>query len=419
MENPMTRNALIVALLVASPALVARPPTVPRIEFVVPLATKPRESSAATRPIIWYDDFDDDSMEARYAEKSGDTVDAVRLGDSGKSLLMHYAKGERGTGGRKVFFGDSPTYREKTVRKGETFGDVYWRIYVKHQAGWKGGGPAKLSRATSIVPPGWRQAMIAHVWSSGESLTLDPASGVRDGEVVTRQYNDFDRLHWLGNRPASRFKIHSTEESGWWICVETRAKLNTPGKKDGINQLWIDGRLEAERRELDWRGTFDDYGINAVFLEAYWNDGSPVDQSRWIDDFVISTEPIGPLVCPRNPTIVKTPFRAAEEDSPAKLAAWEAEVAIVEAAGEDSGEEEATAAASGDGHESVVWRSKTLGPRERVRVDADTGEFVGPLRGANELAPLATYRGRVRQQSDDGEWSDWSRWHQTFRTGGE
>ena len=188
-------HPLALTLILASSALAAEAPIVPRIDFVVPIAKQPHAGKAARTTVIWFDDFDDDSVQARYAEKSGETTDTVRLGESGKSLLMRYEKGRRGTGGRKVFFGDSPTYGDKTVRRGEKFTDVYWRIYVKHQAGWTGGGPAKLSRATSIVPPRWRQAMIAHVWSSEESLTLDPASGVRDGEVITRRYNDFSRLH--------------------------------------------------------------------------------------------------------------------------------------------------------------------------------------------------------------------------------
>lgn len=246
-------HPLSVAVLLVSSTFPVGIPVAPRIDFVVPLPEQPQASKATRSAVIWYDDFDDDSLQARYGEKEGDTTGEIRLGESGKSLLMHYERGKRGTGGRKVFFGDSPTHADKTARRGEKFTDVYWRIYVKHQEGWTGGGPAKLSRATSLVPPGWRQAMIAHVWSSGESLTLDPASGVRGEEVVTQRYNDFQRLRWLGNSPVSRFKIHSTEESGWWICVEARAKLNSLGKKDGVNLLWIDDRLEAERQGLDWR----------------------------------------------------------------------------------------------------------------------------------------------------------------------
>ena len=309
------------------------------------------------------------------------------------ACTIRKAVGGRGIGGRKVFFGDSPTYRAKTARRTETFTDVYWRIYVKHQHGWTGGGPAKLSRATSLVPPGWRQAMIAHVWSSGEALTLDPASGVRGDRVVTTKYNDFSNLKWLGNNPASRFELHSTEESGRWVCVEARVKLNTPGKRDGLNELWIDGRLEAERRNLDWRGSYAGHGINAVFLEAYWNRGSPVDQSRWIDNFVISTKPIGPVICPRNPVLIKTPYRG-----PGNERSWEVEIAA-----DPSGK-------------NVVWSSAQFTAADRLEVGADTGRFVGPATGKTQLEACSVYYVRVRQQGDIGQWSAWSPWHQPFKT---
>ena len=361
----------------------AEAPEIPRIDSVVMIKPQPHEASEA---VIWYDDFD--GGEKKYPESSGGLEGKQTFGGQGKSMLCLYEKGSRGVGGRKVFFGDSPAY--KPVNPGKQYDDIYWRIYVKHQYGWTGGGPAKLSRATSIISPRWAQAMIAHVWSSGEALTLDPATGVRGDKVVTRKYNDFEMLKWLGNKPASKFKLHSTEESGRWVCVEARAKLNTPGQKDGLNQLWIDGRLEVERRNLDWRGSYTGHGINAVFLEAYWNSGSPVTQSRWIDNFVISTEPIGPVVCPRNPVLIKTPYRG-----PGQQQAWEAEVAIE--------------------IEHVVWRSNLLTESERVRVGKDTGSFLGQFSGKDSLDASHVYYVRVRQQSGTGVWSDWSEWHQPFR----
>ena len=163
-----------------------------------------------------------------------------------------------------------------------------------------------------------------------------------------------------------------------------------------MNQLWIDGRLETERRNLDWRGSYAGHSINAVFLEAYWNRGSPVDQSRWIDNFVISTTPIGPVVCPRNPVLIKTPYRG-----PGKQQAWKVQIA--------------TDATGG----SVVWESKLQTESDRVTVESETGRFVGPLSGKLQLAPSRTYVARVRQQSDAGQWSAWSPWHQPLRTSQE
>ncbi len=363
-------------------------PDVPRIDSIVMARQQPHQTDES---VIWYDDFDGE--EKNYTESSGGLDNQQAYGGQGRSMLCYYEKGKRGVGNRKVFFGDSPT--GKVVNKGKQYDDIYWRIYVKHQYGWTGGGPAKLSRATSIVTPKWAQAMIAHVWSSGEALTLDPATGVRGDKIVTSRYNDFGNLKWLGNKPTSRFKLHSTEESGRWVCVEARVKLNTPGEKDGLNQLWIDGRLEAERTGLDWRGSYTKHGVNAVFLEAYWNKGSPVDQSRWIDNFVISTQPIGPVVCPRNPVLIKTPYRG-----PGEQQAWEIQVAA-----DDEGRD-------------VVWKSMLLTVPERIQVGSETGFFIGKLLDKNKLDSSRIYYIRVRQQSNTGVWSDWSAWHQPFRTEG-
>ncbi len=362
----------------------AEVPQTPRVESVV----LGPQSHASDKAVIWFDDFDE--AEKPYTESQGAPDAREGFGGQGRSMHCLYAKGSRGEGNRKVFFGDSPV--GKVVRRGESFDDVYWRIYVKHQTGWTGGGPAKLSRATSMVSPGWAQAMIAHVWSSGESLTLDPASGVRGDRVVTTRYNDFANLRWLGNRPASSFRLHSTEESGRWVCVESRAKLNTPGRKDGLAQLWIDGRLEAERKGLDWRGSYTGHGINAVFLEAYWNEGSPVAQSRWIDNFVISTRSIGPVECSCNPELIKTAYHG-----PGKLGQWEAE-----------------AAADAEGND-VVWRSTAIAKSERVRVDGTSGAFAGSLAGRAALEAGKTYYFRVRQASDARGRSPWSGWHQPVR----
>lgn len=364
---------------------------VPRIESVVPATKQPQADAGAT---IWFDDF---NTAIRYREEQGGR-EAPGFGGAGEAMVCLYEKGKQGVGNRKVFFGDAPFMC--MARAGEKFDEVYWRVYVKHEAGFicgkqtvdgkevDLGGPDKMSRATMFVSNKWQQGIFAHVWGGPKGLTLDPASGVKNGQVVTVKYNDFENMRWLGNSPGAKFNTHATEEAGWWVCVECRAKLNTPGKKDGLNQLWIDGRLECERKDLDWRNDYAEFGINAVFLEAYWNKGSPVDQKRWYDNFVISTEPIGPVVCPSRPELIKTPLENCED--------WEVEIAADEAGKE------------------VVWESEGLGRKDRVEVNATSGKFLGAALKKKEL-PAGTYWCRVRQKAAKSAWSEWSQWHQAFK----
>jgi hypothetical protein len=353
------------------------------------VAPAPRQPHDANPAVIWYDNFDSHDPAAwNYHEprpEAAALVSREALGGKGMSMELFYAKGTKGTGGRKIFFGDAPF--GNPVRPGETFDDVTWRHYVKHQPGWVGGGPAKMSRATIFTTPDdWRQACILHVWSGGPALTLDPATGVSGDSVVTTRYNDFENLRWLGNRPRSSYPISSAEESGRWVPVEARLKLNTPGKADGYAALWVDGRLEAERFGMDFRGRWAERGVNAIFLEAYWNRGSPVDQYRWYDDFMVSTQPIGPVTADAEPELrgLLSP----------EAVSWEVEV------GPDGG--------------PALWRSGAVeAARIRLRVSAAEGTFTDPERGLN---PGSIVFCRTRQQVG-GEWSDWSAWHQPFRVG--
>ncbi|RAP77507.1 hypothetical protein [Paenibacillus montanisoli] len=57
--------------------------------------------------------------------------------------------------------------------------------------------------------------------------------------------------------------------------------------------MWINDEFEAGRYDLNWLGNYDEYGLNAIFIENYWNTGSPKVQSRYFDNLVISTERIG------------------------------------------------------------------------------------------------------------------------------
>jgi len=169
---------------------------------------------------------------------------------------------------------------------------------VRNSSTWTGGGGYKLSRVTSLVASNsWAQSMIGHVWAGHEPyedyLFLDPASGTdTEGNLRTTTYNDFPNLRWLGRAQGST-PIFDSQHVGEWYCVEARVRLNTPGRSDGVTELWIDDELEARRTGLNWVGSFQEYGLNAAFLENYWDGGAPTAQERYFDSFVVSTRRIG------------------------------------------------------------------------------------------------------------------------------
>ncbi len=250
---------------------------------------------------IWCDDFETDRLKQyfEYSKARGRFARTVGAGVDGSfGMRAQFLKGEIGAGFLHVAFGKTPqTYFRQVDAGTSNYRDIYWRVFVRYDSGWVGGGGHKMSRATSFVSESsWAQAMIAHVWSGKARinyLAIDPASGTDlAGVVRTKTYNDGRKLRWLGSR-ASITPIFHPSRIGLWHCVEAHARLNDPGAANGLVELWIDDRPEAQNRNLNFVGAFTQYGINAIFLENYWNGGAPQTQSRYFDRFIVSTKRIG------------------------------------------------------------------------------------------------------------------------------
>lgn len=256
---------------------------------------------------IFCDDFEsEEDVSLRYFGYNNDDGEFIRIKgvgrDSSAGMRVKWQKGEVEAGGLQKSIGRSPDpYMKKAAFPEKDFNEIYWRIDIKHEAGWQGGGGDKLSRATVIAGRKWQQGMIAHIWSGGRNhssnhLVMDPATGIsEDGKLVTERYNDFRNLRWLGNKSGPT-DIFSPDKTGVWYCIVAHAKLNTPGKADGVFEFWVNDTLQAARYDLNWHADWNNdpgsYMINAVFFENYWNNGSVKDQERYFDNIVISTKPI-------------------------------------------------------------------------------------------------------------------------------
>lgn len=81
-----------------------------------------------------------------------------------------------------------------------------------------------------------------------------------------------------------------------WICVEFMLQHNTPGKPDGEQAFWIDGKLSGHWKGINWRKS-PTLMANALTLESYITDRwtkNPVNVVRF-DNVVIAKEYIGPV----------------------------------------------------------------------------------------------------------------------------
>lgn len=258
----------------------------------------PAECAVARPEWIWCDDFEQDRL-ARYFERSAVFARASGVGHDGSwGIRAQFKAGTINAGSLKIAFGRTPQSYFRPVDAGTaTYRELYWRVYLRHAPGWIGGGGDKLSRMTIFgASDSWAQAMIAHVWSAGgngQYLALDPASGTdTQGNLKTTTYNDAPNLRWLG-AARSATPIFDASHVGNWYCIETHVRLNDAGLSNGVFALWINGALEAQRTGLNWVGSYSAYGLNALFLENFWNAGSPVAQERYMDRLVVSTQPIG------------------------------------------------------------------------------------------------------------------------------
>ena len=80
-----------------------------------------------------------------------------------------------------------------------------------------------------------------------------------------------------------------------WICAEFMLKHNTPGKPDGEQAMWIDGKLLGHWQGINWRKA-EGLKANALTLESYVTDRwtkHPVN-IVYFDNLIIAREYIGP-----------------------------------------------------------------------------------------------------------------------------
>lgn len=262
---------------------------------------------------IWCDDFEADRSSS-WADSNGFGSSMVRSSGNGYnssySLRAIYpaTSGVANGGDWMITFGNSPI--TPNVKTSSDVTEVYFRVYVKTSSNWQPGTGAKAARLSGFVASDWTQSFSNHYWGAStgnQYLSVDPASGICRGAlkpdgvtscvnntVITSGWNDTVNYYWLGLVNGTT-PVFSNSRAGTWQCLEGHTKLNTSGNSDGVQEMWIDDVLEAQKTGLnlvgDYAGTYK--GINIFRLENYMNSGTGTSQYRDWDNVVVSTTRIG------------------------------------------------------------------------------------------------------------------------------
>jgi hypothetical protein len=106
-------------------------------------------------------------------------------------------------------------------------------------------------------------------------------------------------VHWNGKGWSAGQKYFddtpgSPRYKGDWHLVEAYFQLNTvvngKGMKDGVLRYWYDGNIVMNYTNVVMRtGARATMMFNQFLLTPYIGDGSPVDQTFWIDNLLIAT----------------------------------------------------------------------------------------------------------------------------------
>src|SRR5256885_13567848 len=162
--GPCARGPRMRRVVPAALVLLALAPQACRDDATAPQLPRPRAQAAAGSECanpppgtIWCDDFEVDRLSSYFEHLSPSSfarTSGVGL-DGSSGMKAVYTPGVAQAGDLKVAFGRSPDPAYVTPVDGGTsdYRDIYWRAYLKNQAGWTGGGAGAVPTSKVATAP--------------------------------------------------------------------------------------------------------------------------------------------------------------------------------------------------------------------------------------------------------------------------
>jgi hypothetical protein len=220
---------------------------------------------------------------------------------------------------------------------------VYFSYYIKHSANWLGSGksyhPHMFLFMTNLdgdyIGPAYTH-MTAYIEENAgvpvftiqdgrnidetkigvnltsitEQRSVAGCNGDSDGYGIGQCYS-VGSVHWNGKVwPAGQVYFENNagpRYKGDWHRIEAFFQLNSVsngvGVRDGIVRLWYDGALIMEHTNIVMRtGTNAAMKFRQFQMAPYIGDGSPVDQTIWIDNLIVGMARPGAAQTPAPPS---------------------------------------------------------------------------------------------------------------------
>ena len=200
----------------------------------------------------------------------------------GKALRIKLEKGGH--------YGTSLEYRfKKTI--GSEPEEVYFRYYLRLGGDWNPQAGGKFPGfAGTYGRAGWggRRVNGRDGWSARGLF-----GARKDGKTPTGFYCYHADMR---GRYGANWWWDTGLENNRWYCVEQYCKMNAPGKNDGVLRAWIDGKRVFDKTDVRMRDS-DKLKIEFIWFNLYHGGSKAAkeDHHLYIDDVVISRQPIGPV----------------------------------------------------------------------------------------------------------------------------
>jgi hypothetical protein len=211
---------------------------------------------------------------------------------------------------------------------------IYVSFFIKHSSSWTGSNksyhPHEFYILTNLDGD-WTGPAYSHLTAYIEENEGEPLISIQDGKNIDESNIGVNLTNVTEQRSVAGcngdsdghgngecYSVGSVHYNGkeWragsiyfqhvlglyykndWHFIEAYIKLNSisggKGLADGVIQYWYDGNLIIDHSDVVLRtGQYPDMKFNQFIIAPWIGDGSPVDQTFWIDELTVATAGFG------------------------------------------------------------------------------------------------------------------------------